>query len=227
MKSTRGTGKPNGSNRRRFTALLVAVGLAGTAMAACDADAEDAPAEGSPPGTSEMAVPRLAWGQCPPAAPGAERDPRLTCGTVRVPLDYRNPGGTTIEVAVSKLPTAQPGKRRGVLLLNPGGPALPGLDTPGAMAPTLPPSVVESYDLIGFDPRGVEHSSPQSCGLADPTVAGLFPYPAADGPISANVDHARADAQRCASTAGEGLKHFTTANTARDLDRVRDALGEQ
>jgi pimeloyl-ACP methyl ester carboxylesterase len=55
-------------------------------------------------------------------------------------------------------------------------------------------------------------------------VAGLFPYPAADGSITANVDLARADAKRCAD---KDLKYFTTANTARDLDRIREALGEQ
>ncbi|HWO62917.1 MAG TPA: alpha/beta fold hydrolase [Umezawaea sp.] len=227
MESKRGTGRPNGTRGWRSIALLVAVGLAGTVVAACDADAEDTPAEGPPPSTSGTSAPAIAWGQCPPAPQGVERDPRMTCGTVKVPLDHGNPGGATIDVAVSKLPTAQPEKRRGVLVLNPGGPALPGLDTPGAMAPTLPPAVLESYDLIGFDPRGVEHSTPQSCGLDDPTVAGLFPYPAADGSISANVDRARTVAGKCASTAGEKLKFFTTANTARDLDRVREALGEQ
>jgi hypothetical protein len=112
----------------------------------------------------------------------------LTCGTVKVPLDYRHPRGTAISVAVSRLPTAKRGKRHGDLLLNPGGPALPGLDMPSTMAPTLPASVTDRYDLIGFDPRGVEHSTAQSCGLADPTVSGLFPYPAADGSITANVD---------------------------------------
>ncbi|WP_435159379.1 alpha/beta fold hydrolase [Amycolatopsis sacchari] len=146
---------------------------------------------------------------------------------MQVPLDYRNPGGEQFEVAVSKLPAANSRDRRGALLLNPGGPALPGLDRPGAVAPTLPPSVLAVYDLIGFDPRGVGHSTPQSYGLDDPSLAGLFPYPAADGSITANVDHARADAERCATNAGKKLQYFTTANTARDMDRIRTALGEE
>jgi pimeloyl-ACP methyl ester carboxylesterase len=211
---------------RRFAALVIGVAIA--AVTACDPDAEDAAGEDAPPTVAEVAAtPRITWGECPPLAEGASRDPRLTCGTVKVPLDYRNPGGAKIDVAVSKLPTAKRGKRHGVLVVNPGGPALPGLDTPGAMAPTLPASVLEAYDLIGFDPRGVEHSTPQSCGLADPSVAGLFPYPAPDGSITANVDHARADAKQCASKAGKNLRFFTTANTARDMDRVREALGEK
>ncbi|WP_246367265.1 alpha/beta hydrolase [Kibdelosporangium persicum] len=199
------------------------------AVTGCGAAAEeDATSEDAPPVAAEAAAtPRITWGTCPALGEGAGRDPRVTCGTVKVPLDYRNPGGEQIEVAVSKLPAAKPHDRRGVLLLNPGGPALSGLGTPGVVAPTLPPSVLAAYDLIGFDPRGVGHSTPQSCGLDDPSLAGLFPYPAADGSITANVDHARADAERCATNAGEKLRYFTTANTARDMDRIRMALGEK
>lgn len=207
--------------------MVIAVALAVAAVAACDAAAaEDAVSEDAPPAVAgTAATPRITWGTCPALAEGASRDPRLTCGTVTVPLDYRNPAGEKIEVAVSKLPAAKSRDRRGVLLLNPGGPALPGLDTPGVVAPALPPSVLAAYDLIGFDPRGVGHSTPQSCGLDDPSLAGLFPYPAADGSITANVDHARTDAERCATNAGRKLRHFTTANTARDMDRIRTALG--
>lgn len=209
--------------------MVIAVALTVAAVAACDAAAEEDPkGEDAPPVVAEAAAtPRITWGACPALAEGASRDPRLTCGTVKVPLDYRDPGGEKIEVAVSKLPAAKSRDRRGVLLLNPGGPALPGLDTPGVVAPTLPPSVLAAYDLIGFDPRGVEHSTPQSCGLDDPSLAGLFPYPAEDGSITANVDRARTDAERCAENAGKKLRYFTTANTARDMDRIRTALGEK
>ncbi|WP_234307514.1 MULTISPECIES: alpha/beta hydrolase [unclassified Streptomyces] len=169
----------------------------------------------------------ITWGACPQPDEGANRDPRLTCGTLKVPLNYRKPGGKKIDVAVSRLSTAEPGKRRGVLLLNPGGPALGGLGMPATMAPTLPKSVRDRYDLIGFDPRGVEHSTPQSCGLKDPTVTGLFPFPAADGSITRNVALAKADAKQCATAAGDDLKYYTTANTARDMDRIRQALGER
>ncbi|MEV7040814.1 alpha/beta hydrolase [Amycolatopsis sp. NPDC051061] len=207
MRKTRGT---------RFAATLAVTALTVLGVAACDsADDEDGPAAAT-----------LTWGACPAAAPGTPRDPRLTCAKVKVPLDYGRPDGTSIDVTISRLGAADPAKRHGVLLLNPGGPALPGLDTPSAMAPTLPKPVLDGYDLIGFDPRGVGTSSPQSCGLDNPSVAGLFPYPAADGSIDANVQAARDTAGKCAAKAGENLRYFTTANTARDLDRVREALGE-
>lgn len=224
MQRSAGAGIP-----RRITRVLIAAALTVATLAACaTAPDVDTPSGAAPPAATEAAAtPPITWGECPALPEGADRDPRLTCATVQVPLDYRNPGGEQIEVAVSKLPAASSSDRRGVLLLNPGGPALPGLETPGAVAQTLPPSVLAAYDLIGFDPRGVAHSTPQSCGLDDPSLAGLFPYPAADGSITANVDHARADAERCATNAGTKLKYFTTANTARDMDRIRAALGEQ
>ncbi len=157
---------------------------------------------------------------------GATRDPRLTCGKVTVPLDYQNEGGPTIEVAVSKLPTAKQGSRHGVMLMNPGGPADSGLDMPGKLASSLPASVLDGFDLIGFDPRGVFNSTPQSCGLKDTNVFSLFPYPAADGSIDGNVAYGRAAAEQC-KTKIDTLRHFTTANTARDMDRIRQALGEE
>jgi pimeloyl-ACP methyl ester carboxylesterase len=224
----RGTqhGLPRG---RRIAAAVLVSTLAGTALVAGGADAE-----GSQPATlSDKSVgviagdAKITWGKCPAPAGGRTRAPHLACGTLEVPLDYRKPGGMKIEVAVSRLSTAQPGKRRGVLLLNPGGPALGGLGMPRAMASELPKSVLDRYDLIGFDPRGVEHSSPQSCGLRDPSVSGLFPYPAADGSITKNVVRAKADAKQCADTVGKSLRHYNTANTARDMDRIRQALGEK
>jgi len=210
-----------GKRNRAFpkvAAALVAVALAG--VSACDADEESMPAPAS------AVAPSLSWGQCPEVSAATTRDPRLTCATVQVPLDYHQPDGPKIDVAISRLPSTKPDKRHGVLLVNPGGPGLPGLDTPGDFARTLPASVLEGYDLIGFDPRGVAHSTPQSCGLADPSVVGLFPYPSADGSTAANVDLGRAQARQCSGIA-DRLRHFTTANTARDLDRVRQALGEE
>lgn len=229
MTTTRNSAQHGLPERRRIAAALLISTLAGTALVACGADAErPQPAEVSGRSAGETAGDAgITWGACPALAEGRTRDPHLACGTLEVPLDYQDPGGMKIEVAVSRLSTAQPGKRRGVLLLNPGGPALGGLDMPETMASTLPKSVLDRYDLIGFDPRGVEHSTAQSCGLKDPSVSGLFPYPAADGSITENVALAEADAAQCADTVGKNLRYYNTANTARDMDRIRRALGEK
>ncbi|MFG1920786.1 alpha/beta hydrolase [Cryptosporangium sp. NPDC048952] len=203
---------------RRITAALALATLSCGAMAAFGTTASQA-----------AETKTVAWGACPTQAEGEPaRDGRQQCATVKVPLNYDDADGTKIDVSISRISTAKPGKRRGVLVLNPGGPALAGLDLPGQIAPTLPTSVLESYDLVGFDPRGVGHSTPQSCGLADPNLTSMFPYPAADGSITKNVELARSVAAKCASSAsGKNLKYFTTANTARDLDQVRKALGEK
>ncbi|MFE5597899.1 alpha/beta hydrolase [Streptomyces coelicoflavus] len=229
MTTTRSSAQHGLPRSRRIAAALLVSTLAGTALVSCSADAEGSkPAKASGKSVGETAGDaRIAWGECPALAEGQTRDPDLACGTLEVPLDYQNPGSEKIDVAVSRLSTAQPGKRRGVLLLNPGGPALGGLGMPETVASALPKSVLDRYDLIGFDPRGVAHSTPQSCGLQDPSVPGLFPYPAADGSITENVALAKAVAKQCADTAGEALRHYNTANTARDMDRIRQALGEK
>ena len=211
---------------RKVVALAVAVTVIG--LTGCEAadDEDQPPAAPSAAAPSVVPATSIAWGSCPAVAQGAPpRDPRQTCGVLKVPLDYHNPGGTTIDVAVSRLTTAAKGEKREPLLVNPGGPALPGLDTPSAVAATLPAQVLDKYDLIGFDPRGVEHSTPQTCGLGDVPNIALFPFPAADGSITKNVEFAKATAQKCASN--PNLKYFNTAGTARDMDRIREALGAE
>ncbi|OJH34480.1 transporter [Cystobacter ferrugineus] len=190
-----------------------------TAVAGCSSN--------TPPDAAPGGDRPLLWGPCPALPEGATRDPRQTCATLQVPLDHDHPDGRTLELAVSRIVTARPDSRRGVLLLNPGGPGLEGLELPSLYATMLPSEVLDRYDLIGFDPRGVGSSSPVTCGLTDVSLATIFPYPAADGSIDANVALARETAARCAaSTSGDVLPFITTANTARDMDRIRQALGE-
>jgi pimeloyl-ACP methyl ester carboxylesterase len=164
------------------------------------------------------------WGACQPA--DVPRDPRQECATLTVPMDYRDPRGRTIEIAISRIRTSTPDQRRGILTFNPGGPGGSGLDLPSAFASFAPPEVLARYDLIGFDPRGIGQSTPVSCGLGalDPTL--VLPYPSPDGRIGRNVAYARATAAGCAAGNGDLLRHITTANTARDMDRIRAALGE-
>ncbi|MEV4314378.1 alpha/beta hydrolase [Actinocrispum sp. NPDC049592] len=153
----------------------------------------------------------------------------LECATVSVPLDYRGPGGTKIDIAISRKKATNPATRRGVLLLNPGGPGGAGLDLPVVIGQLAPRSVTDTYDLIGFDPRGTGHSAPNSCALTpeqqDPTK--ILPYPAPNGDISGSVAYSRQIAKQCNENAGDRLPYVTTANTARDMDRIREALGER
>jgi pimeloyl-ACP methyl ester carboxylesterase len=173
--------------------------------------------------TSGQAAPQ--WGRCPPspfAGSGQE------CANVSVPLNYSEPAGRRIDIAVSRLSMAAPGKRRGVLLLPPGGPGNEALDMPALFAQYVPRSVLERYDLIGFDPRGNGHSAPLTCGLslAQLPVGRVIPWPDPRG-FQENVSYARFLAQSCGSSSTSDLLPFiTTENRARDMDRIRAALGE-
>ncbi|GIJ46003.1 alpha/beta hydrolase [Virgisporangium aliadipatigenens] len=164
----------------------------------------------------------IRWGPCADVT-----DTRTECADLSVPRDYRAMGGAHLTVAVSRVKAADPRKRRGILLVNPGGPGGSGIELAAHLADALPAEVRERYDLIGFDPRGVGRSTPISCGIPEDTPPDLYlPYPAPDGSIDRNIAFARDTARRCAESVGDLLPHITTANTARDMDRIRAALGE-
>lgn len=140
-----------------------------------------------------------------------------------VPMDYASPGGPRVSLAVSRIRTADPRLRRGVLVLIPGGPGGSGLNRPSAYAGKLPKEVLDRYDIVGFDPRGVGASTPISCHLSTDDVAAshLKPWPAAG-----TVERGRRVASACLTTAGPLLEHISTRNEVRDLDAIRAALGE-
>ncbi|GAA1989049.1 alpha/beta hydrolase [Kitasatospora viridis] len=178
------------------------------------------------PGTAAAADPlqRYArqqphWQRCDPSRPAA-----FQCATVKVPLDYADPGGRTLDLAISRIAAGSATERHGALLLNPGGPGGAGLDMPESVGPLLPAQVRQQFDLIGFDPRGVGRSSPLGCGLTDDEQNWERPYAASSYPK--DVARARSVADKCQAAEGDELAHITTRNTARDLDVVRAVLGE-
>ncbi|MFG1666256.1 alpha/beta hydrolase [Streptomyces sp. Y7] len=161
-----------------------------------------------------------AWHRCDRAMPA-----NFQCATVKVPLDYSRPDGKKLDLAISRLKTSTRAERRGVLLLNPGGPGGPGLDMPQMMAGELPKSVKNKYDLIGFDPRGIGQSSGVGCGMSDAEQNWERPYKAAM--FAKDVKWARSVAEKCDARQGDKLRHITTRNTARDMDVIRAVLGEK
>ncbi|MGW0518070.1 alpha/beta hydrolase [Crossiella sp. NPDC003009] len=174
----------------------------------------------TPPVTAAPQSPQ--WTDCDanPATP-------LECATLRAPLDYRAPGGKTVELAISRLRAADPAKRHGVLLVNPGGPGGSGLDMPLGLAQTFPKDVLDRFDLIGFDPRFVGKSSPLSCGFTGTVFDALWPRLPGPGGFPAEVKAAKEVAQQCQQAEGDRLPFASTRNAARDLDVVRAGLGEQ
>ncbi|MFE3194218.1 alpha/beta hydrolase [Nocardia sp. NPDC059240] len=196
---------------KRRVRLGVALGLTGllmSAVTACERASEATPT----------------WTACQ----GSGLDPRQECTTVSVPLDYEKPGGERISLAVSRIRSPHPQQRRGVLFLIPGGPGGSGLGLPSTRGAKLPESVRDAYDLIGFDPRGLGASTPANCHLApqDLAVERLRSWPDADGGIAANVEIEQGVARACAQNGGALVRSIGTRTEARDLDRIREALGE-
>ncbi|MGW8948912.1 alpha/beta hydrolase [Streptomyces sp. NPDC055709] len=211
--------------RKTLSLALAATAVAAAAMSGASAATPDTVT------TVTATSDTLRWGPCPRKAESQNADaPRPQCATLDVPLDHRDPDGRQIEIAVSRLTSKDPSKRRGVLLTNPGGPGASGVDYPAQLAGAgLPKDVLDSYDVIGFDPRGVGRSTPVTCDLTPQQKArGNFPpyaHTAAD--VAKEASYARTIAEQCAtSRTAWMLPHTTTANTARDMDRIRAALGE-
>ncbi|OQO93108.1 hydrolase [Saccharomonospora piscinae] len=202
----------------RAVTLLAVLGLTGTLVGVPIVAAE----------RDDEAGAQLEWGECPDDVPDTPAP--LQCATVPVPLDYSDPGGERIDIMISRLASQNPDKRRGVLLLNPGGPGGTGLDQPQLLTTQgIPASVLDSYDLIGMDTRGVGHSAPVSCGFTNdqPYFGNIPPYAVDDEAVAGQAKIAKAVAEQCAASDDAGrLAHLSTANMARDLDRIRAALGE-
>jgi pimeloyl-ACP methyl ester carboxylesterase len=167
---------------------------------------------------------KIAWSKCYP-----QFGP-FQCGTVQVPLDYDNPNGATISLAVVRLPATDPAHRIGSLFLNPGGPGGSGVDYTVFAGPFLYTDEVRAkFDLVGFDPRGTNRSTALRCFGNDKQWGPYFtpfsfPITPAEEQIWMNAD-LYLDSN-CAQRGGRIADHMATADVARDLDVLRQAVGD-
>lgn len=148
------------------------------------------------------------------------------CGTVTVPVDYREPDGSTLDLALIRRPAGDPSQRIGSILMNPGGPGASGVGRV-RRGFTVSPEVAARFDLIGFDPRGVGESTPVTCGSTVPALRAADLDP--DTPDEARLLEAaaKAVADECAATEGVRLGHLGTVEVAHDVEVIRRALGEE
>ncbi|MGW4744155.1 alpha/beta hydrolase [Streptomyces sp. NPDC004290] len=199
--------------RKALMLTLSAAAVAGVALAGGGA-APAAAADG------------LRWAACDPAVKPL---PGQQCATLTVPLDYADPEGERIGLAVARLPSTRPEARRGTLMVIPGGPGSSGVQRLGQKGAALAKETDGAYDLVAFDPRGVGGSAKARCGFdeGDRRLVTLRSWPAADGGIGENVARSRRMAEDCARNGGAMVRGLTTANQVRDLDRLRQALGER
>lgn len=173
------------------------------------------------------------WNECYRDV-GAEFGVRYECATIGVPLDHDRPSGPTIQLAVVRLPATDPGARIGSIFLNPGGPGGSGVDFAlffGPFADVVWGSEVRArFDIVGFDPRGIGRSTAIRCfGNERQSVAVFppFPFPLTpeeEGVVAAG-DALLAD--QCDQRGNRIADHMSTANVARDLDLLRQRLGDE
>ncbi|MCG5213367.1 alpha/beta fold hydrolase [Streptosporangium soli] len=215
---------------KRWT--MVRLGVLGCAMASI-----------AVPGTAvaDQADPAVGWKDCPSYSDAAivsmgypqeqitafrTRLERLECGTVSVPLDYSRPDGRKINIAVTRLAAVDPEHRLGALAVAPGGPGQPGYLDPLRVTLSNKESarLNDRFDLIGFDPRGVNYSTKVDCKGSG--QIGGSPGPLTKAAAKRSYDAEAAGNKACGQTDPAFLGRLTTVNVARDLDLVRAALDQ-
>jgi pimeloyl-ACP methyl ester carboxylesterase len=213
--------------------LALSLLLSGCTSFSSDA-AEETTAASSP--TAEAEVEPIDWTDCDEqiqpliaGQPGSDRDLAFQCGRTKVPISYDEPEGATLPLFLVRVVSAGQKDRVGSLVVNPGGPGASGADAAIGLALTLPPELLSRFDLVGFDPRGVGLSTPVEC-IPDETKEQLVaeePRPTTDEQLDEAFGLAQEVADGCAEEYGDALGTFNTVDTARDMDRLRQALGDE
>ena len=198
------------------------VALSAAVLAGCVAVADN-PAETTEDPLAPYLGQEVQWSDC---GAGAE------CATVMAPLDWDNPGvGEDVSLAVSR--HSATGQALGSLFVNPGGPGASGYEFVLDSVDFAVSEVLrESFDVIGWDPRGVNFSSPVSCAATDAELDYFF-----FGELEAQPDTPEWDAellaesirfgQECQANTGELLEFVDTLSTVRDLDLLRHLVGDE
>ncbi|MEU8519183.1 alpha/beta hydrolase [Streptomyces sp. NPDC048577] len=217
-------------------ALLTATTVLLVAGCSDGDDPASGPATPTGSGLAGLASQRLEWAPCPPpsAAEGGGPAPSplpggtpWECTFMEAPLDYADPDGETVELALIRAPARDRDRRIGSLIYNFGGPGGSGVTGLPAFASDYE-SLRSRYDLVSFDPRGVGRSE----GVVCATDKELDAYYALDfTPDDAEEERALSEAQKayargCETESGTVLPHVGTENAARDLDLMRQVLGD-
>ena len=228
---------PHSLSRRRaltlqalglVAAMAIAVGVFGPAsppVNSADSSVGSPMASGSPVSTGRAGSrgpgpTGLAWSSC--TAP-------FECATVRVPIDYAHPANGSIALALIRLPSTDTGTWIGDLITNPGGPGGSGVEFVRDEAQTIfAPQLRASFDIIGFDPRGVGLSNPIECvdGATMDRLNALDLVPDSAVELTALADGAKTFDAGCVAHSGPLLPFMSTIDAAKDLEQIRLALGD-
>ncbi|MFD9960070.1 alpha/beta hydrolase [Amycolatopsis sp. NPDC058986] len=220
---------------RKLTALPVVAAVVGAMVAGAAPALADAPgkAPGQPVVPKRFLEQKIDWkpgfkpGEIPDALKGKPGVERYEVGTMTVPQNWHHPDdGKTIAVAVSRIRNDK-GAPRGSLVINPGGPGEPGLTMPLVFGKNQRTRMLDSFELVSFDPRGVGKSTHVSCGGALDNGAELDPRDRRPANIKAIQDANEQNQRDCQRAEGELGTTITTEQTDDDVDLLRALLGRE
>jgi pimeloyl-ACP methyl ester carboxylesterase len=219
---------------------MLAIGLAATlALSGCTSFSDGLAEEASTPTattTAEPAPTPIDWTDCNQAIqkivagqPGSDRNLSFECGRTEVPISYDEPEGATLPLFLVRVVMAGQTDRIGSLVVNPGGPGASGADAAVGLALTLPTEVLSRFDIVGFDPRGVGLSTPVECISDDmkERIVAAEPRPTTDDQLDDAFALTKEVADGCAKEYGDALGTFNTVDTARDMEQLRQSLGDE
>lgn len=173
------------------------------------------------------------WSPCTDEArkiyPRASRSFQYHCATIDVPKDWAQPTGPKIQISLLRARIGSQRDRIGSLLINPGGPGGSGVDTAVYLTDALPVEVLRRFDLVGFDPRGVSRSTPVKC-IADDDLDASFgaePDPVDQAEFDQIAALTRKIDDGCKNEYGDDLRLFGTVQAAKDIDAIRQAVGDE
>lgn len=226
VESSRGGYAPGMDTRRLLRTFATALGTAGLLVSGCSSGGSAPSASATGSAAPEELEPyygqKLRWRDC-----GVEG---FQCATMKAPLDYAEPDGGDVELAVSRKKATGPGKRIGSLLVNPGGPGGSAVGyLQGYAAIGYPAPVRARYDVVAIDPRGVARSEPVKCltGKEMDAYTQVDQTPDDQAEVAA-LDRSFAKfAAGCEKRSGKILPHVSTVETARDMDMLRSLLGDE
>ncbi len=210
---------------RRALALCVGAVL----MASCSSGSSVTSTSDSSPQATESSDPEFlpssfTWSECE----NAEPDSLVTCSILEVPYDYEDPAIGSFSLFVKKRSVEDPAKRVGSLLVNPGGPGFGGSSLADDAYYYFSSDLLERFDIIAWDPRGTGESTPAvDCVDTYDEYFGLDSPPDNDEEIQALIDASQQFNDECLARSGEILPYISTEASARDMNSIRLALGEE
>jgi pimeloyl-ACP methyl ester carboxylesterase len=174
----------------------------------------------------DLPVPVLHWQPCGADFPGVQ------CASATVPLDYDRPRGATTQLALARVPAADQAHKIGTVFLNPGGPGGSGVDLVlFGFGAELAGQLQQRFDVVGFDPRGVAASDPLHCFDSEDELNAFFTdlpaFPYLPSQLRPFFDQYRSLADACLGQGQAITRHMSTADVARDMDLLRQAVGDE